>query len=91
MKRDGGWGCKRCHEFDRAVHARSPLTGAEVVRYDCSGKWYVELRDGTRRKVTLAHAVSAARGEGMEVFPGIPGGGRFYAALRAAGSGTTPQ
>jgi hypothetical protein len=81
---------------DRTVHAR--YEGAEIVRYNRAGKWYIEPTDGrTRTRVNLAAAVEAARW-GVEnrqgvVHYGAPGGSDFDLAMarlaRTQGEPTT--
>lgn len=72
---------------DRTVHARS-ADGAELVRYDRAGKWYVEHPPETltpRRKVSVNEAVDIAVGwwhNGGTPFIGRLGGGMFDAKLR---------
>lgn len=68
---------------DRYVHA-TLADGREVVRYDVSGKWYLERRDGCRDHIKLAEAVSYALEAGATVRLELPGGGRFDAAVRRA-------
>lgn len=69
----------------RVVHASNATI--EVVRYDRSGKWYVENVRGTKREpVKLAEAVAIAvkikkTGKGRVYF-GLMGGQRFDAAVR---------
>ena len=70
---------------DRHVHAR--CRGVEVVRYDRSGKWYVEIaadfgRRGLpaeRKHVGIEEAVETARSFGAAgtIHLGLPGGGSF--------------
>jgi hypothetical protein len=65
---------------DRMVHAS--YDGMEIVRYDRSGKYYLEPTDGGKRqRVKIAEAVAQARW-GIEnangkVRLGLPGGERF--------------
>ena len=78
---------------DRTVHARYP--GMEIVRYDRSGKWYLEPVDGPysrpgakRQRVTIHAAVDAAvRGvvRGGEVTLGLAGGSTFDRLVKARG------
>jgi len=70
---------------DRRVHAVTVL-GAEVVRYDRAGKWYIEFPDGRRKAITLSEAVRRATASGSLARVGIPGGGAFDAALRRLGA-----
>lgn len=70
---------------DRTVHARCPL-GNEVVRYDRSGKWYVESSHLKRERLTLKQAVQMALAPNAEVFLGLPGGKLFDARFVAAKS-----
>lgn len=74
---------------DRRVHAWTP-DGAEVVRYERAGKWYLEHPPATgkeRTSLTLAgavqHALAAHRGGGR-VFLRRPGGGQFDTRFLAA-------
>ena len=68
---------------DRRVYARRN-DGVELVRYDRSGKWYIE-HDRVRDHVTIASAVAVARqwecDEG-QVFYGLPGGTTFDRKMR---------
>ena len=65
---------------DRTVHGHT-MNGHEIVRYDRAGKWYVEPQDDKRLAVTVIHAASlAALGD---FTPGLPGGKRFDALVRA--------
>lgn len=66
---------------DRRVHAVL-ANGGEVVRYDRAGAWYLENGAGQHSRITLAGAVSLASGPGATVHLGLPGGGRFDAAVR---------
>lgn len=45
--------------WDRVVHGHDS-EGAEIVRYDRAGKWYIEPKDGKRRQVSLDEAARAA-------------------------------
>lgn len=64
---------------DRTVHGRTPV-GDEIVRYDISGKWYVEPKERPRWQVRVAGAALLAFcGEARL---GRPGGARFDAAVR---------
>jgi hypothetical protein len=65
---------------DRRLHGR--VGHGEIVRYDRAGKWYVEWPGSTRYHVTLAEAVDLATGFKGAAYLGIPGGGRFDAAVR---------
>lgn len=59
--------------------------GAEIVRYDRAGKWYVEPKGGKRRHVKIAEAVQLAFAG--RVLDGRYGGSRFgakVAELKAA-------
>lgn len=63
---------------DRVVHGHDS-EGAEIVRYDRAGKWYIEPKGGKRRKVTLdeaAHAAVAGTTSGNRY-----GGARFDARV----------
>ena len=44
---------------DRVVHGYDK-DGAEIARYDRSGKWYIEPKDGKRRAVKIDEAARAA-------------------------------
>ena len=45
---------------DRIVHGLTE-TGAEIVRYERAGKWFVEPKDGSKRTpVTLTRAAELA-------------------------------
>lgn len=69
---------------DRRVHARL-VTGAEVVRYNRAGKWYLEYEDGKKRyRLTVGDAVALAVRPLSEVFYGLPGGEAFDRKVRAA-------
>jgi hypothetical protein len=70
---------------DRTVHACTE-DGREIVRYDRSGKWYVEqfgLPTRPRRHVDLGEAARLATLSGSEVRFGLPGGSRFDAAVNS--------
>lgn len=69
--------------IDRRIHARTPV-GNEIVRYDRSGKWYVESAQLPRQRITIAQAVAFAIGSGAEVNLGLPGGKAFDAKFAAA-------
>jgi hypothetical protein len=58
---------------DRTVHGETD-DGGEVVRYDRSGKWYVEYGKGIPRR-----AVSVREAAAMTTIPrlGLPGGSMF--------------
>lgn len=63
---------------DRTVHGLTE-DGAEIVRYDRAGKWYIE-RAGVRREVTVAGAAEeAAKGRHYER---LMGGSAFDAKAR---------
>jgi len=73
---------------DRTVHAETGY--AEVVRYDRSGKWYLEDKastNGVKRRtlVTVGEAVTwvrdQPRGE-VQVHWRKPGGSRFDQAIK---------
>ena len=70
---------------NRTVHAWLREDGqiaAEVVRYDRSGKFYIEYRDDRpRRQVTLTEAAQACVDHHAHF--GRPGGSRFDAKVRA--------
>ncbi len=65
---------------DRRVHAHW-VDEEEIVRYDRSGKWYIELPLLKMRKnVTIAEAVTRAfelEEGGGKIMLDLPGGGRF--------------
>ncbi|MBC9927207.1 hypothetical protein [Leucobacter sp. cx-169] len=64
---------------NRVVHAR--CGDGEVVRYDRTGKYYLE-NELERRRVTLAEAVEFAVQPGVVVLLGRYGGTRFDAEVR---------
>ena len=66
----------------RTVHAESDE--AQIVRYNRSGKWYIEPKSpGTpRRHVSVKAAASAAAGRGYRVNLGMVGGQRFDTEIR---------
>lgn len=69
---------------DRTVHARRH-DGAEVVRYDRAGRWYVEWPPGSMKgcvRVSVSKAARLAAADDAEVFFGQPGGRSFDAAVR---------
>lgn len=75
---------------DRTVHARLGQH-RELVRYNRSGKWYVEnlttagARVGVREPRTVQGAASEAiymSSQGGHVYLGRPGGQRFDALVR---------
>lgn len=72
---------------DRTVHGVS-ANGADIVRYDRAGKWYLEPRDAFRSRLTVADAAGhAALGIHRA---GLPGGQVFdslVARLKAARRG----
>ena len=63
---------------DRTVHGLTE-NGAEIVRYDRAGKWYIE-RAGFRQPVTVAKAAEKAA-EGRH-YERRPGGKAFDAQVR---------
>lgn len=63
---------------DRTVHGLTDR-GAEIVRYDRAGRWYVEWR-GVRSPIDVRQAARLAR-KG-EAYLGRPGGGRFDKLVR---------
>lgn len=68
---------------DRQVHARL-ANGDAVVRYDRSGKWYVEHDTAPRagrRLITLAEAVSLAADPAAARYWRRPGGRLFDVRL----------
>lgn len=68
---------------DRTIHAVT-ADGREIVRYDRSGKWYAEARDGRkhgRQHIDLAEAVRLAKAEGSRISLGYGGGRMFDAAV----------
>lgn len=70
--------------LDRRVHAVLE-SGAEVVRYDRAGKWYIEWPDGAmkpRRRLNLSKAVWHATSPGAVVNYGVPGGQAFDSQVR---------
>ncbi|ROR75999.1 hypothetical protein SAMN06295974_3855 [Plantibacter flavus] len=67
---------------DRTIHGWT-ADGSEIVRYDRSGKWYIEplpAAPGKRLQVSLADAVAAAL-LGKHAL-GRPGGSMFDAKIR---------
>lgn len=69
---------------DRTVHAACDCQ--EVVRYNRAGKWWIEMRDGTRYPSSLAEAVSEAIGCEMcdgVIFFDRPGGTTFDRKVKA--------
>jgi hypothetical protein len=73
---------------DRTVHAR--YTDMEIVRYDRSGKWYLEptIAGLPRQHVTVQEAVKAAlwgvENADGDVYVRLPGGGAFDRRVREA-------
>lgn len=67
---------------DRTVHAISPA-GAEIVRYDRAGKWFME-GSAHRQPMSLADAVDTALLPGATVFLGRLGGKLFDARVKKA-------
>ncbi|WP_431798591.1 hypothetical protein [Microbacterium kunmingense] len=63
----------------RTVHGVA-ADGAEIVRYERAGKWFVEPGEGKRRAVSLSEA--AALAVAGTSYSGRSGGGRFDAAVR---------
>lgn len=73
--------------IDRRVHAQ--YRDMEIVRYDRSGKWYLEPAFGLpRQRVSLGVAVQSAKwgmeNAGGSWFPGLPGGAQFDSKMRKA-------
>lgn len=72
---------------NRTVHGVS-ANGADIVRYDRAGKWYLEPRNAFHSRLTVAEAAGhAALGVHR---PGLPGGQAFdslVARLKAARGG----
>lgn len=66
---------------DRSVHGKT-VTGAEVVRYDRAGKWYVEPLAGNRQRLSVQEAVDLVTMEGAEWYPSRQGGQQFDAKVR---------
>jgi hypothetical protein len=64
---------------DRTVHGRT-RTGSEIVRYDRAGRWWLEA-PGKRLPLNVHFAADLAAKH--EFFPGLPGGRRFDALVRA--------
>lgn len=78
--------------FDRTVHATTGDGGA-LVRYERSGKWYLEYPGDTgrrrpRRCVLVRTAVELATAPGSKAFLGLAGGQVFDAAYRRAAAAT---
>jgi hypothetical protein len=67
---------------DRTVHAW--CASREAVRYDRSGKWYIEwpYERPRRRQVPLSEAVQLALSPAAVVYLDLPGGGAFDAKVR---------
>lgn len=77
------WYSSRPRGPGRTVHAKLP-NGDEIVRYDRSGKWFIESFE--REPISVGRAAREA--EHAEVRFGRPGGSvfdRLVAALRAEG------
>jgi len=71
---------------DRTVHAK--CAGFEVVRYDRSGKWYVESRNPDRQREHVGVGEAARRALAAETLGGTthlgrPGGRAFDRAVRS--------
>lgn len=71
---------------DRTVHGRM-ADGSEIVRYDRSGKWYIEPLPGTARKRRQVDVTSAARSAARSAALGaatlgLPGGHTFDRRVR---------
>lgn len=72
---------------DRTVHALT-ADGAEVVRYERAGKWYVEVPVGQRQsrggrtRISIDEAVALARDGEAKL--GLYGGARFDRKVIAA-------
>lgn len=70
---------------DRRIHC-TLANGAEIVRYDRSGKWYLEYPESAmkpRRQLRVGEAARmAARATGAKVWMDLPGGGRFDQLVR---------
>lgn len=73
-------------DSDRVAHAVSPR-GAELVRYEAAGKWFVEHPYGTMIPAEHVKLRSAARralqweAEGGTIFEGRPGGSRLRSEI----------
>jgi len=68
---------------ERTVHGYDE-NGAEIVRYERAGKWYLEPTDGGRRRaVTLTEAARLAIAG--RVLPNRAGGLAFNAKVRKLG------
>lgn len=67
---------------DRTVHGHSmfPSHPWDIVRYDRSGKWYIEHEDG--RKIPLSVRDAAFYTARNHFNPGLPGGRIFDALVR---------
>jgi hypothetical protein len=78
------------NDQDRSVHAR--WAQMEVVRYDRSGKWWLEPlgTNGKRKQVSLraavAYAVESERERAGAIFTRLPGGRLFDHAVQRARS-----
>lgn len=73
--------------FDRTVHGTT-TDGAEIVRYERAGKWFVEPVDGGKRRgISLDEAAKLALSG--QVFLGRAGGLRFDARVQQLRA-TTP-
>lgn len=68
---------------DRSVHGYSawPSNPFDVVRYERSGKWYIEFEDGRRERVTVRRAARVAARNHFN--PGLPGGRSFDSLVRS--------
>lgn len=80
-------------EKDRTVHGKT-ADGAEIARYDRTGKWYIEPATGQRRHVKISEAAALAAAGTYRL--GLRGGSAFdrhvsseKARLTAKASGVT--
>lgn len=72
------WYSNRPKSLGRTVHAKKP-NGTEIVRYDQSGKWFMESAE--REQISVGRAAREA--EYAEVRFGRPGGSVFDRAVKA--------
>ena len=75
--------------LERVEHARSHHEPpAQIVRYDSSGKWFVEWPERTNIPVTVGEAAEVAIewvGNGGTIYAKQYGGERFVAEMRKRG------
>jgi hypothetical protein len=78
------------NQADRTVHARG-FDGEHVVRYDRSGKWWIEYdppRLRSARQISLGEAVRLVVEGGWPCVFGLSGGSAFDRQVKKAQGGS---